>query len=146
MRKVSVIAITATYLDITFATTANITQVAETGGYFVRTVICTIIWASFPMNLVNDMKGKPMRLIDADEILEHAYREKLDSRELIAEMIKSAPTVTNTIEMEKMCEGLKAHIEWLSRENDRMKGEIKALAFAVRCGGVSGNEVRYEDD
>lgn len=34
-----------------------------------------------------------MRLIDADELLEHAYRDKLDSRELIAKMIKNAPTV-----------------------------------------------------
>ena len=60
MRKVSVIAITATYLDMTFAITANITAAVETGGYFVHTVICTIIWASFPMSLVNDMKGEPM--------------------------------------------------------------------------------------
>ena len=65
MRKVSVIAITATYLDMTFAITANITSVVETGDYFVHTVICTIIWASFPMSLVNDMKGEPMSdLID----------------------------------------------------------------------------------
>lgn len=83
-----------------------------------------------------------MRLIDADELMEHVYRDRLDSRELIAEMIKKAPTA----EVEKMCEELKAHIEWLRRENDRMKGEIKALVFAVRCGGVSGNEVRYETD
>lgn len=34
-----------------------------------------------------------MRLIDADELLEHTYRDKLDSRELIAKMIKNAPTV-----------------------------------------------------
>lgn len=34
-----------------------------------------------------------MRLIDADELLEHAYRDKLDSRELIANMIENAPTV-----------------------------------------------------
>ncbi len=34
-----------------------------------------------------------MRLVDADELLEHAYKDKLDSRELIAEMIISAPTV-----------------------------------------------------
>ena len=60
MRKVSVIAITATYLNMTFAITANITSAVETGGYFVHTVICTIIWASFPMSLVNDMKGEPM--------------------------------------------------------------------------------------
>lgn len=41
---------------------------------------------------------------------------------------------------------LKAHIEYLSRQNEAMKGEIKALAFAVRCNGISGNEVRYEID
>ncbi len=34
-----------------------------------------------------------MRLIDANELIEHAYRDKLDSRELIANMIKNAPTV-----------------------------------------------------
>lgn len=34
-----------------------------------------------------------MRLIDADELLEHAWRDKLDSRELIANMIESAPTI-----------------------------------------------------
>lgn len=65
----SVIVITATYLDMTFATTANITSVVETGGYFVRTVICTIIWASFPMSHVDDMRGDRMRLIDADALM-----------------------------------------------------------------------------
>lgn len=34
-----------------------------------------------------------MRLIDADELMEHAWRDKLDSRELIAGMIENAPTV-----------------------------------------------------
>ena len=34
-----------------------------------------------------------MRLIDADELIEHAWRDKLDSRELIAEMIEKAPTI-----------------------------------------------------
>ena len=87
-----------------------------------------------------------MRLIDADELLEHAYREKLDSRELIADMIENAPTVTTDVEMKKRREELEAHIEYLRRQNDRMKGEIKALAFAVRCCGVSGNEVCYESD
>lgn len=36
-----------------------------------------------------------MRLIDADELIERAWREKLDSRELIVQMIESAPTVAN---------------------------------------------------
>ena len=34
-----------------------------------------------------------MRLIDADELKEHVWRDRLDSRELIAEMIDNAPTV-----------------------------------------------------
>lgn len=34
-----------------------------------------------------------MRPIDADELLEHVYRDRLDSRELIAAMINNAPTV-----------------------------------------------------
>jgi hypothetical protein len=53
----SVIVLTVTCQAMTFVTTANITSVVETGGYFVRTVICTIIWVSFPMTHVDDMKG-----------------------------------------------------------------------------------------
>ena len=34
-----------------------------------------------------------MRLIDADELIEHVYRERLDSRELIAQMVENAPTI-----------------------------------------------------
>lgn len=34
-----------------------------------------------------------MRIIDADELMEHVWRDKLDSRELIAKMIENAPTV-----------------------------------------------------
>lgn len=34
-----------------------------------------------------------MRLIDADELTDRAYRERLDSRELVAQMIESAPSI-----------------------------------------------------
>ena len=34
-----------------------------------------------------------MRLIDADELLEYVWRDKLDSREAIARMVESAPTI-----------------------------------------------------
>lgn len=34
-----------------------------------------------------------MRLIDADELLEHAGRDRLDSRDLIFKMIEDSPTV-----------------------------------------------------
>lgn len=36
-----------------------------------------------------------MRLIDADELMEHAMRDKLDSRELIFNMINNAPTINS---------------------------------------------------
>ena len=52
-----------------------------------------------------------------------------------------------TIDSEKLKmenDELKAHIEYLSRQVECMKGEIKALAYSVRCNGVSGNEVPYE--
>lgn len=36
---------------------------------------------------------KTLRLVDADELMEHIWRDRLDSRELIAQMIETAPTV-----------------------------------------------------
>lgn len=85
-----------------------------------------------------------MRLIDADELMEHVYRDKLDSRELIAEMVKNAPTAHSGEDYRLMCEELKAANDHYRLENRVLKGEIKALAFAVRCNGVGGNEVMYE--
>lgn len=38
-----------------------------------------------------------MRLIDADALMEHVYRDRLDSRELIAEMVRNAPTIEPTL-------------------------------------------------
>ncbi len=34
-----------------------------------------------------------MRLINADDLMDHVWRDKLDSRELIAQMIENAPTI-----------------------------------------------------
>lgn len=45
------------------------------------------------MGTVHGQKGEPMRLIDADTLMEHVYRDRLDSRELIAEMVRNAPTI-----------------------------------------------------
>lgn len=87
-----------------------------------------------------------MRPIDADELMEHVYRDKLDSRELIAEMINNAPTAKIVDELKGKCQAQEDHIEYLNRKNSNLKGQIKALVFAVKCNGVSGNEVEYEDD
>jgi len=35
-----------------------------------------------------------MRLIDADELIEHVWRDRLDSRERIATLIDAMPTIT----------------------------------------------------
>ena len=98
-----------------------------------------------------------MRLIDADELMEHIGRDRLDSREAIMEMIKNAPTVINTRELRLKelecgqysleCERLKAKAELKLKEIEceRLKAQIRALVFALRCNGVSGNEVTYED-
>ena len=50
-----------------------------------------------------------MRLIDADELVEHAGRDKLDSRELIIEMINNAPTAKTTFYTEA---------EWIKSRED----------------------------
>ena len=42
-----------------------------------------------------------MRLIDADELKEHAGRDRLDSRELILQIIDNAPTVKTTFYTEE---------------------------------------------
>ena len=47
------------------------------------------------IGFVQMAKGEKMRLIDADELIERAHRERLDSRELIEQMIESAPTVVD---------------------------------------------------
>ncbi len=38
-----------------------------------------------------------MRLIDANELMEHVWRDRVDSREAIAAMVNNAPTVRNAI-------------------------------------------------
>lgn len=68
MRKASVIVITATYLDMTFATTANITSVVAIGVCSAPTKTCTIIWENFQMNRASDMKGKPMTDTERERI------------------------------------------------------------------------------
>ena len=89
-----------------------------------------------------------MKLIDASELIEKLHGTAFkdgDDRSIVLNIIDKMPTKDN-IEMEKMREELRAHIEYLNRQNNTMKGEIKALTFAVRCNGMSGNEVRYEAD
>lgn len=65
-------------------------------GY--KCMVCARQFDKYPLE--NRMDWCPLipvpphgRCVDADELLEHAWRNKLDSRKLIAGMIDSAPTV-----------------------------------------------------
>lgn len=87
-----------------------------------------------------------MRLIDADELMDHVYNDKLDSRELIAQMVNNAPTIMDPTEKQAELNAIKEHVRYLNEKNNMLIAEVKALAFAVRCGGISGKEVRYEID
>ncbi len=89
-----------------------------------------------------------MRTIDVDELIEKLHGTAFkdgDDRSIALSVIDKMP-IKDNIEMEKICKELRANIEYFNRQNNAMKGEIKALAFAVRCNGVSGNEVQYESD
>ena len=88
------------------------------------------------------------RLSEVDELIEKLHGTAFkdgDDRSIALSVIDKMP-IKDNIEMEKICEELRVNIEYFNRQNNAMKGEIKALAFAVRCNGVSGNEVQYESD
>ena len=99
-----------------------------------------------------------MRPIDADElknaIVEEGQRSKRYklgetwelNRDEIWKVVDEQPTVEPAVDYRRKCEELKAGADHYRRENNMLRGEIKALAFAVRCNGVSGNDVRYGDD
>lgn len=65
-----------------------------------------------------------MRLIDADELMEHVWRDKLDSREAIAKMINNAPT----FKRETTCYGYDVE-------------EIHKFAVMCRSAGITKDEL-----
>lgn len=46
------------------------------------------------------------------------------------------------LDLEMQNKELKAHIGYLKEDKAMMQGEINGLRFAIRCNGVSGNEVQ----
>lgn len=81
-----------------------------------------------PMELVKDLADK----IGIDQLYAIVREMRGGGTDINGDMLR----VEN--------EELKAHIEYLSRQAEGMRGEIKALAYSVRCNGVSGNDVHYE--
>ena len=64
-----------------------------------------------------------MRLIDADELLEHVWRDKLDSRKAIAKMVESAPT----IKVKKASAALEKRVAKIENDMMLMKADISFL-------------------
>ena len=71
-----------------------------------------------------------MRLIDADELMEHVYRDKLDSRELIAQMIENAPTIHDDAEMIK--KNLMNALEYEKKLNQQILGRLDAQRDIIK--------------
>lgn len=90
-----------------------------------------------------------MRLIDADVLMAELHNvifEDGEDRGRIYEVIERQASADIGKEWAKRCQELQSHVDFITRQNENLRGQIRALAFAVRCGGVSGNEVRYETD
>ena len=69
-----------------------------------------------------------MRLIDADELMEHAMRDKLDSRELILQMIKNAPTINEWVDNKNETVSCPRCHSWFYKEN------AIYMRFCGHCG------------
>ena len=87
-----------------------------------------------------------MSLINREALIAEYDRVHVGEPGAARKLMVDAPAVDADEEMEKKCYELKCHVEYLAKENARLRGQITALAFAVRCNGVSGNEVQYEVD
>ncbi len=74
-----------------------------------------------------------MRLIDADELMEHVGRDRLDSRELIMEMINNARTVDifDGVDLESSPK-YERTIEYLRSDIKRAKDYDEPLVFTTK--------------
>lgn len=60
----------------------------------------------------------------------------------IARDIRGEGVDADRADLIRQNEELKAHIQFLKEDKAMMQGEINGLRFAIRCNGVSGNEVQ----
>lgn len=81
-----------------------------------------------------------MRLIDVDNLMDHAGRDRLDSRELIFQMIENAPTV----DPKAICEEAftKALVE--KKERFRPTERDSDWWYNRKAGIIDGLEIAYE--
>lgn len=63
-----------------------------------------------------------MRLIDADELIEHVWRDRVDSRERIANLVESMPTIKETTPAVNVISRQAAIIEMMDNNIDHAQG------------------------
>ena len=78
-----------------------------------------------------------MRLIDADELMEHVWRDRLDSRERIANLVKLQPTVTAEIDTGLYVDGFK---------DGYRQGRQDAQSYKVMCKDCKYKVLTRDDD
>ena len=83
-----------------------------------------------PMELVKDLADK----IGINQLCSIALDMKGESTDIDIDR--------ESLKMEN--NSLKADIDYLSSQVECMKGEIKALAYCVRCNGASGKNIPYD--
>lgn len=90
-----------------------------------------------------------MRLIDADKLkTEFCIGDDLETMTFagIKETIDEQPTVEaeGYKRMNMKLDEMQYRNDRLQAQNENLCGQVKALAFAIRVNGISGNEVQYE--
>ena len=85
-----------------------------------------------PMELVKDLADK----IGINKLCSIALDMKGESTDTDIDIDRESLKMENN--------RLKGDIDYLSRQVERMKGEIKALAYCVRCNGASGKNIPYD--
>lgn len=66
------------------------------------------------------------------------------SGQAVKDIVELLMDVETLEELKLQNDNLNSGIDFYREENRKLQGQIKALAFAVRCNGVSGGEVEYE--
>ena len=89
-----------------------------------------------------------MRLIDADELTEMVWRERLDTRERIANLIARQPTIEGAVKHGRwipqgddmwLCSNCKKNIIFSMHESDRTEKQRYCCKCGARMdGGIDG--------
>lgn len=84
------------------------------------------------------------RLIDADELIEHVWRERVDSRERIANLVESMPTIQDRWipVKERLPED---EYVLISKKPTKLSGSKWSVAIAIRTADPRSGKIQWRD-